>query len=454
MSGGGGHREARLELLAELPPSLEEPMLHVLACRECCETLWTALDGDEPDEAAGEIPEAAFTDLLGLAEAASREEEEFREKLALFLSATSERQEELIRDWPTEPDSFIAFLLRRAEASGSRDCVALCQLGWELLKEGFPASVADPARKDRALWTVRFNVLFGNALREEGEQRKACEVFEATSFRLGEIASDTPLQALAAAALCRWWGALRWETGEPWLAEALLRQSARGYGELGLGEEEGISRTLLGLLLAERRDTARAICLLQVGRAAFEPGGWPWLSLQARCAEALEMARLGYPERAEKLLTAAVCPQESMLLDDPRALWLYGRVWAVMGEGEAAETLLEQARVQLLAEGDLGLSALCIHDLATLLVPQGRQDELDRLAREWLARFQPAKTRARKSPLLEIMAMVMQTGSEVSLGKHPQTGGDLLRKLLRRNSYGTLPPIAGPGAAGQVQPAH
>jgi tetratricopeptide (TPR) repeat protein len=253
---------------------------------------------------------------------------------------------------------------RHLAAEEPERALALCSALSIVARRLYPGVLE--SLEDLALWRARGEICRGEALRNLGRFVQAQEAYRIASGHL----SLYPWVTAAGAELCRSEGILRWELGELDIAEALLRHSARVFGELARPEEESASRSLLGLVLSERNLSGRAARVLEVGRRHLDEEAWPGLALQARLGLAFELARLGQPERARGLMD-----------------WLQGRVRAQLGEVEAAERQLDGARVWLLAEEQMEHAVLCSFDLAVLLIESGRGAEVESLMEDLAARF-------------------------------------------------------------------
>src|SRR5262249_30396803 len=105
--------------------------------------------------------------------------------------------------------------------------------------------------KATAFAEARAGNLAGNAHRLLGRREEAEE-------RLAEAGGSLALFTGLIPEKVTFWcylGLLRWEQGKLAEAEPLLRQAARGAGELALCERQGALRALLGLLCLETGET-------------------------------------------------------------------------------------------------------------------------------------------------------------------------------------------------------
>jgi tetratricopeptide (TPR) repeat protein len=234
----------------------------------------------------------------------------------------------------------------------------------------------DPDEVIIAVYCARAAVLEGNALRLLGRLEPADEALKRAAGFL-----TSPFDSWDRASFFRVLGLLRWEQGHLDEAAALLRESARAFGEQFLSDEEGTSQVLAGLLCLERNQTGKAIRFLQAGRAALDPDERPWLTVRADLSLALALAEIGHTRRALRVLDEArrryarVEGEEAQLWIH----WLEGRISGRLGRAEEAEGLLMAVRLQLLAADRPGEAALCSLDLAALWVESGRAGELSLL---------------------------------------------------------------------------
>jgi tetratricopeptide (TPR) repeat protein len=373
-----GHTES-LALLCDLPAGQEAELLHLLTCDSCRGRVVDGLRAVYEDDTAEvilsyEAIRSALPDLLPGA-AVRLEAGESQEIRALLRVQPEEAPDWIDGDLSEDVLLHLIAEARRLTAEEPEEALALCSAVPIVARRLYPAVLE--SLEDLDLWRARADICRGEALRHLGRFAQAQEAYQIASGHL----SLYPWVTAAGAELCRSEGILRWELGELDIAEALLRHSARVFGELALPEEESASRSLLGLVLSERNLSGRAARVLEVGRRHLDEEAWPGLAFQARLGLAFELARLGQSEKARGLL------EVSYEAGDARVDWLQGRVRAQLGEAEAAERQLDGARVWLLAEEQMEHAVLCSFDLAVLLIEMGRGGEVDSLMEDLAVRF-------------------------------------------------------------------
>jgi hypothetical protein len=384
------HGKILHSLLSDLSGGQAGALLHLLTCEHCRENTAVLLEenlgcGREPAEFASFWNRLA-QDLPPLLD-------EARERFA--------ESQELLADLLARPDLFTAaqderfhspFLLELLLEAGQQIQTRSPEQAEQLA--GVAALLTghlhgnDVREEEVALWRARAAALSGNARRLLGRWKQAEEAFRSTAFYL----RLTWGPGLETASFCRSFGLLRWEQGRLEEAEALLRQGARTFGEMGLTGEEGATQALLGLLSLERDRPDRAIRLLQGGLLGLDPGARPWLVVRAALSLALALATTGKGDRATTVLEGLRRRRGG--LDERelvRADWLEGKVYAGLGLREPAAHRLDGVRLLLLAEGSLPEAVLCSLDLAVLKTEAGREPEWPRLLRDLETAFAAEK---------------------------------------------------------------
>jgi tetratricopeptide (TPR) repeat protein len=243
----------------------------------------------------------------------------------------------------------------------------------------------EPDDEESALFQAQVGNLSGNARRLLGRWEGAEIALGSAAYSLAFIAGPS----WEGATFCRYLGLLRWEQGRLDEAEALLRQAARLFRELGSCGEEAVSRVLLGLLSLERDRAGSAVLLLQAGRADLPPEN-DWLRVRAGLGLALGLAELGHADRAFQILEET-CRSFPAITDErelARLPWLEGRVVARLGDGKEAEPLLDMARRSLIAEQNVADGTLCSLDLAAVWAGSGRRTEIPKLLQDLEIAFQ------------------------------------------------------------------
>jgi tetratricopeptide (TPR) repeat protein len=382
------HGEALRAVLTDLPAGQDGALLHLLLC-PLCHSGAVLLLQEELDE--GEAPDYSLVwqrieeRLPRLIEQADERLAEAAELLDDLLCYAPDQQSKVLGEPKFHSRLLLELLFERSRAAQPLDprrAEALASLAAEL---GLRLFRGDLEGEEAALLQSRAANLAGNARRLLGQPDAA----ESALGRSAHFLAFTWGQSLEGVSLCRYLGLLRWEQGRLDEAEALLRQSARSFGELVLPCEEAASRALLGLLSLERNRTGRAIRLLQASRPALDPEARPWLTVRAGLSLALGLAEAGRLDQARQVLaeTAQHKPWVTDEREQTRLSWLEGQVLARLGQPEEAEPLLDTARRRLFAEHRLPEVALCSLDLAVLLVAAGRASELPRLVRDIEATF-------------------------------------------------------------------
>ena len=231
-----------------------------------------------------------------------------------------------------------------------------------------------------ALVEARAGNLAGNAQRQLGRFEEAEERFAEAGGSLAFLAGLIPEKVTFWCYL----GLLRWEQGKLAEAEPLLRQAARGAGELALPEREGDVRVLLGLLCLERGETERAVRLLQAGRVvlAAAPDKHPWLFLRAGLGLACCLA--GGNDALARRVFEETLPHYALAgeAEEVRLRWLEGKLTARFGRRDEGTSLLARAWRLFLAEPSLGEATLCFLDLAAVLADAKRGEEVPALLAE------------------------------------------------------------------------
>jgi len=382
----GNHSRALRTVLPDLPAGQEAALLHLILCPLCQTSallhLHESIGGTEtaykPDY--GPLWDRLDERLPQLLEQAGLRCAEAEELLAALLSYPAGQQGKVLQEPRFHSRFLLDLLLDRSGAAQPQDprlseslAALAAQLGVRLFRQ-------DSEEEEAALCQARAANLAGNARRLLGKADAA----EAALGTAAHFLAFTWGHSRESLSLCRYLGLLRWEQGRLEEAEGLLRQAARGFGELGLPCEEGASRGLLGLLSLERNQAGRAIRLLQASREALDPEARPWLTAQVGLNLALGLAESGRFDQARHVFAEAAALDRWVTAeaDQVRLHWLRGRVHARLGHPEEAEPLLETARRRLIEKHSLPEATLCSLDLAVVLVATGRAAELPRLLRD------------------------------------------------------------------------
>jgi len=431
----GEHGVALRAVLPDLPAGQDAAFLHLLTCPLCHASTVLLLEEETDD---GEAPDYSLLwqqldkRVPQLIEQAA---DQMAEAAALFqdLRAYPPGQQGKVFAEPRFHSRFLLDLLfeksRAAQPLDPESAESLAALAAQL---GLRLFHDDPEGEEAALCQARAANLAGNARRLRG-QAKAAESALGTA---AHFLAFTWGQSVESVSLCRYLGLLRWEEGRLDEAEALLRQSARGFGELMVPCEEAASRALLGLLCLERNRTGRAIRLLQASRQALDPEARPWLTVRTGLSLALGLAEAGRSDQARQVLaeTARHAPWVTDEREETRLHWLEGRVLARLGQPEEARRLLDTSRLHLISEYRLPEVVLCSLDLAVVLVATGRTSEVPRLLWDIEETFAA-------EPALEVTRRMARDFSAASIGTSEVQPGYAaeaaftLRRVFRLRGY-------------------
>lgn len=288
-----------------------------------------------------------------------------------------------------------------------------------------------------ALLAVR---LAGKALGDAGMQKamvRASAAMANTRRLAGKL--DDALQMLAEPSVpwvpradqARFWRAaalVRWELGGLETAIELLQEAARLFSTARLLAEEGETLTLMGLAQREAGLLPQSMASLLSGLQLLPPQSRHWLAARGCLALAADLAELGNPEDASRLLERGW--QHIPRVEDPaEAAFLYGFYGAVLGmlgEAERACGLLRPARIRHLADARLPEAALASLDLALVLADLGRIPEIEPLAVELVERF-PGETAAAAARALRDIRWTEPDG----LRRKVEAGSQALRRSFR-----------------------
>lgn len=264
-----------------------------------------------------------------------------------------------------------------------------------------------------ALLAVR---LAGEALDDAGLQKamvRASAAMANTRRLAGKL--DDALQMLAEPSVpwvprvdqARFWRAaalVRWELGELEPAMELLQEAVRLFSKARLLADEGVTLTLLGLVQREAGLLPQSMASLLSGLQTLPPQERHWLSARGCLALAADLAEMGDPEDASRMLERGW--QHIPRVDDPaEAAFLYGfygGVLGLLGESERACGLLRPVRIRHLNEARLPEAALASLDLALVLANLGRISEIEPLAVELEERFPGGEAAAAARTLRDI----------------------------------------------------
>lgn len=432
------HEQARRDLLADLSEGQLAGLAHLVSCPECRELVASRLplEADETQEIPLRGACEPLFDAKPILTGATAQTEEARKRLGRLLVSGPRERARLLADERFVTDELLVLALQRGREAlpwNPAEARALSRIAHRvagcLYRRLFDSEEA-------ALWHVEAELLRGNAERLSGRFDAAEDAFARAALYL-RLAPGNPL---AGGDLCRWQGMLCWERGDFDLAEGLLRQSTRLYEENGPPAEEAVSRSLLGLLLSERGDGARAARLLQAGRAGLEARQWPVLAVRTRLALALELARLSHSDWARSLLDPLPAAEEERVRADAGLEWLLGEAVARAVGLQEGERRLEEA-YQLLARLDFPLAALCGLDLAAVKVELGGGRKAVEAILCRLESSFPGNSAV--TALAGWAAKALRNGEAERLGEADvrAEAAAYVRRVLRLRGYRVQPPI-------------
>ena len=297
--------------------------------------------------------------------------------LAELLSHPSEHHFELLDERRFQKSALVEPLLARSRGEQLRD--------WEL-SEHLACLAARLAGRtltdaDFQRMMVRAGALMANARRLAGLLDEAERALDGVAL----YAAGSWERVL----YCRALGLVRWEQGQAEEGAGWLDEAARLFSELLLPEHEGEALTLLGLLQAEEGLLPQSTGACMAGLQRLPSMQRPWLAARGCLTLAANLAEIGCPEDASRLLQKG--RQLTAAVDDGQeATFLYGLEGAVLGrvgEPAAATGLLRTVRTRHLVDARLPEAALASLELAALLAEQGRASEIEVLAAELEERF-------------------------------------------------------------------
>lgn len=162
------------------------------------------------------------------------------------------------------------------------------------------------------------------------------------------------------------------------------------------GNRHGAGRSLLAQasLVAQLGDPQEALWILERAKPLIDPAREPDLARIVAHNRLLMLMDAGrFEEALEHLRESEAVLASGGRLDQARGLWARGRIFAVLGRLDLAESALRQAREELAALGTGAHAALAGLELATLLLRRGEREEARRYATEALDIFTGLKIR-------------------------------------------------------------
>jgi tetratricopeptide (TPR) repeat protein len=361
-----------VNLLADLFPGQESLLFHLLVCSPCRDRATTGLLARYGTSLV--LPVGGLTELLGDGCDPDFPVDGWVDEL---LAHPREHHFDLL-DEPRFGDGLLVQpLLERCQGEQLRDPELAEHLA--LLAVRLAGKALDDAGLQKAM--VRTSAALANTRRLAGKLDDALQM-------LGEPSVPWVPRVDQA----RFWRAaalVRWEQGGLETAMELLQEAARLFSTARLLAEEGETLTLLGLVQREAGLLPQSMASLLSGLQLLPPQARHWLAARGCLTLAADLAELGNPEDASRLLEKG-WQHIPRVEDSAEAAFLYGFYGAVLGmlgELERACGLLRPARIRHLSEARLPEAALASLDLALVLADLGRISEIEPLAVELVERF-------------------------------------------------------------------
>lgn len=313
------------------------------------------------------------------------EETEARERTSELLALSPRVRADRIRRYPERYSGPVLANLLIAEARGHlpgrpQEAHAVAGLARAVLQHS-TSSVYAGELYARALAHQ------ANALRAQGELRRAEELFDVARYLLKSQGGG---DRLTQAELDSFEGSLRGAQRRFEEAEVLLSRAALAYAMDQQPLEAARSLTSLGMIYREAGDLLRAVEVTEQAEDVCGDRNSLRLLLMVRHNLAAFHHELGDQERARSILE-----ESSQLYDqfsDPwtqlRRIWLQGHLARAEGDVEGAELSYELVRDGFLEQG-IGLdAALAALDLAVLYAQQQRFGDVKRVAEEIVPVFE------------------------------------------------------------------
>lgn len=326
-----------------------------------------------------DVAREPMEDSVEVEEAVARNR--FTELLAL---SPRERVERLQR----EPDRYAGPVLAELLLEEARSCLprrprdsySVAGLARAVLQHGAPLPYSAELYS-RAL------AYQANALRVQGELRRAGELFELARFLLksqggGDRLTRAELDSLE--------GSLRRAQRRFGEARALFSRAVMAYALEGNHSQAAGVLVSLGIVYREMGEFERAIETTLQACETFEREEPSVLQLFARHNVVNMLVEAGRPTEARVLLEEST-PLYERFADRPiqlRRLWVEGHLAMAEEDLETAASLYASVRDSLLEDGMAYDAALASLDLALVYAKQGRTAELKRVAEEIVPVFE------------------------------------------------------------------
>ncbi len=357
-----GRREAVEQILKYIEPWAARELLHLLVC-PCC-------GGAAGRQLLDLQPDVLFASESGRADDLPRAEEPPKLRGTPVSELCSMSGKRLER-WLSR--SFEGVVNLEEAVRGLFDlCIAL---------EGHPAMALKVSKRVRGLTdSLQGNgveTLRGRALAVYLNSMRLCDRAGAYDGSSAErfLRGEDP--SVERGLVARAYGLACWEIGEVERAESLLNQAIEDLSRERQHAEEGVTSTLLGLLLEELGRIPEAITYLVAGLTSIVPSR-SWLAARGTYQLALSLTALGDCGPAWRMLLAGkqlrqrvALPADIVMLD-----WLEGAIGVRLEGSDAASKLLERAARRLAQDGRAGEALLAACDLGLALSAAGRGDEV------------------------------------------------------------------------------
>ena len=267
-----------------------------------------------------------------------------------------------------------------------------------------------------------------NALRTQGELRRAAELFEVARFLLkpqggGDRLTRAELDSFEGS-LCR--AQRRFEE-----AQTLISRAALAYAMEHRAVEAAGNLISLGMVHREVGDLHRALEVTTQAEELILDEDNPRLLLMARHNLAVYSHEIGEVDRAR-----AILDESQELYDqfpDPwtqlRLLWLQGDLARTAGDVDAAERAYETVRDGFLAQGAGFDAALAALDLAVLYAEERRTAKLKRVAEDLVLVFEAEDIHREAATALMLFQDAVRT-EQVTLGYVVELSSYLKRARL------------------------
>ena len=380
--------------------------------------------GEERGAAASEA--SGPLDLNYGPETVRAQEEEARQRAAELLALSARERADCLRRNPKKYSGPILADLLLEEARGHLpgrpgEAYTLAGLARAVLQHGAPTGYTCEVYA-RALAHQ------ANALRAQGELRRADELFEVARYLLKPQGGG---DRLVRAELDSLEGSLRRAQRRFDEAQVLLTRAIMVYALEGLTVQAARAMLKLGMTYREMGDTERAIETTAQGCELIDQVDDPQLKLMSGDNLANMLHEAGRTDEARRLLreSAPLYDRHANSLMLLRRLWLEADLAKTDGDIKAAETGYRSVRDGFLAQGIGYDAALVALDLALLYAEQRRTAELKRLVEEIVPAFEAQDVHREAATALMLFQDAVRT-EQVTLGYVVELSSYLKRARL------------------------